>query len=155
MVRPTARRNPLWTGAVVVALLAYAAPPLLPAGTDVCHELHHAFEHLASLGHDHRHDSDDDDREDSARQFEHVHARGGEQHGHSDLVDLMLTARSTDDDELSEPHAVQPDISLNCHLPCSPLAAALGGSTQPARTPAVGSYHPDGWQPPPDPPPKA
>ncbi len=158
MVRPNARRHPLWLGTVAAALLAYVALPLLPAVADVCHELHHAFEHITAHDHGplHEHHEAVGERPDPIGRFSHTHDDDGKEHGHSDLVDLLLTVLATPGDELTDrDHAVGTDIVLNCHLPAAQGSSVPAAMLLAPRGAATVLYPPDTPFPPPDPPPKA
>ncbi len=157
MVRPNARRHPLWLGTVAAVLLAYVAVPLLPALADVCHDLHHAFEHITTLdpapAQPHHGASE---HANPTGRFSHMHDDDGEEHGHSDLVDLLLTVRATHGDELTDQdHAVGTDIVLNGHLPAAQGSSVPTAMLLAPRGATTVLYPPDTPFPPPDPPPKA
>ena len=137
-------------------LVFYLVPALLPGVSGLFHDAFHVVEAFhaayansyAPPGHDHAHPEDETDRS-------HVHASGGVEHSHSELVDALLTVGASGEDVLDQSDPGTPTASWSfAQLPAGTpdLGLVLASPTAPG-TPAT--FFPRGLDiHPPTPPPR-
>jgi hypothetical protein len=119
-------RRHVTTVTATLTMVVYFTPLIRPVVADACHDIYHLAESWRdrrSLAVEHHHDHDESN---SAGRRTHVHPEGGEAHSHARLVDLLLLANASGQDELTEDEAASSsEVRLAAHLPAAPGSPTL------------------------------